>query len=104
MRKESGMLNVFWVLSKAKQEQEYFRKNAERMKYATFKEKKYFIGSGVIEAGCKTIVGKRTKQSGMSWKVDGAQNILDIRCAVIGNTFDGYWSYRNQKGMEKLAI
>ncbi len=89
--------------TKAKLEREYFRKNAERMKYLTFKKQGYFIGSGVIEAGCKTVVGKRTKQSGMFWRVAGAQNILTIRCAVIGDTFDGYWAYRNQKVLEALA-
>ena len=89
--------------TKAKLEREYFRKNAERMKYSTFKEKGYFVGSGVIEAGCKTVVGKRTKQSGMFWRVTGAQNILDIRCAVIGDTFDGYWADRNQKVLKELV-
>ena len=73
------------------------------MKYSTFKEKGYFVGSGVIEAGCKTVVGKRTKQSGMFWRVTGAQNILDIRCAVIGDTFDGYWVDRNQKALKELV-
>lgn len=87
---------------KAKEEREYFRKNVKRMMYATFKEHDYFIGSGVIEAGCKTVVGKRTKQSGMFWKVKGAQNILDIRCAVIGDTYDDYWEYRSQS-TQKIA-
>ncbi len=57
------------------------------MRYATFKEDGLFIGSGVIEAGCKTVAGKRTKQSGMFWKVDGAQNILGIRCSVLSDTY-----------------
>lgn len=88
----------------AKREIEYLRSNAKRMMYATFKSKDYFIGSGVVEAGCKTVVGKRTKQSGMFWKVDGAQNILDIRTAVIGDTYDGYWEHRHREAKLKLAV
>lgn len=87
----------------AKQEIEYLRSNAMRMMYATFKNEDYFIGSGVIEAGCKTVVGKRTKQSGMFWKVVGAQNILHIRCAVIGDTYDGYWEHRHSETKIKQA-
>jgi hypothetical protein len=55
-----------------------------------------FIGSGVVEAGCKTVVGKRTKQSGMFWKIQGAQNILDIRCTVLSDTYDDYWEWRKE--------
>ncbi len=73
----------------------YFVKNRDRMMYASFKKKGYFIGSGVVEAGCKTVVGKRTKQSGMFWHVDGAQNVLSTRCAVLGGIFDDYWNQRN---------
>jgi len=87
----------------AKREIEYLRSNAKRMMYATFKSEDYFIGSGVIEAGCKTVVGKRTKQSGMFWKVDGAQNILQIRTAVIGDTYDRYWEHRHREAKLKLA-
>ncbi len=75
-----------------------------RMRYATFKENGLFIGSGVIEAGCKTVVGKRTKQSGMFWKIDGAQNILDIRCSVLSDTYDGYWNYRRKSEKEQLLV
>ena len=81
----------------------YLETNCKRMMYGTFKEKGYFIGSGVIEAGCKTVVGKRTKQSGMFWQVKGAQNILNIRCAILGNTYDKFWEYRNQTVMARVA-
>lgn len=72
----------------------YFINNRDRMLYATFRKAGYFAGSGVIEEGCKTVVGKRAKQSGMFWHVKGAQNILSIRCAVLGNLFDDYWKYK----------
>lgn len=73
----------------------YFRKNRDRMLYATFQKAGYFVGSGVVEAGCKTVIGKRTKQSGMFWHVQGAQNVLSTRCAVLGQLFDQYWTSPN---------
>jgi hypothetical protein len=73
----------------------YFINNRDRMLYATFRKAGYFVGSGVVEAGCKTVVGKRTKQSGMFWHVEGAQNIHSTRCAILGNLFDDYWKCRN---------
>jgi hypothetical protein len=54
----------------------YFVGNVARMQYGTFRKRGYFIGSGVIEAGCKTVIGARCKQSGMFWSVPGAQRIL----------------------------
>lgn len=86
----------------AEREIKYFRHNAQRMRYARFKEQGFFIGSGVVEAGCKTVVGKRTKQSGMFWKVQGAQNILDIRCAVLSDTYDNFWEWRKASQIEAL--
>ena len=74
---------------------QYFRKNRDRMLYATFHKAGYFVGSGVVEAGCKTVVGKRAKQSGMFWQVKGAQNVLATRCAVLGRLFDEYWKVQN---------
>ena len=74
---------------------QYFQKNRDRMLYATFRKAGYFVGSGVVEAGCKTVVGKRTKQSGMFWHVKGAQNVLATRCAVLGHLFDDYWAHQN---------
>jgi len=74
---------------------QYFKNNRDRMLYATFRKAGYFVGSGVVEAGCKTVVGKRTKQSGMFWHVQGALNVLSTRCTVLGRLFDDYWDYRN---------
>jgi len=39
-----------------------------------------FIGSGAIEGGIKAIVVQRTKQSGMHWTVEGAEDIIALRC------------------------
>jgi hypothetical protein len=66
----------------------YFKNNAHRMKYASFRRQGFFVGSGVIEAGCKNVIGKRLKQSGMHWSVRGANSIAALRCAVISGDFD----------------
>ena len=50
------------------------------MQYPEFREKGFFVGSGVIEAGCKSIVGVRLKQSGMFWTLRGANAIIAPRC------------------------
>lgn len=80
----------------------YFSSNASRMQYATYMKEGYFIGSGVVEAGCKTVIGKRAKQSGMFWRVNGAQHLLDIRCAILGDTHEDYWRYRHKQSQQAL--
>lgn len=82
----------------------YFQKNTSRMTYATFRKKGLFIGSGVVEAGCKTVIGKRLKQSGMFWSIPGAQNVLSIRCSLYGHRFDSYWNQRNPSQHAGLAL
>ncbi len=72
----------------------YFERNVERMKYRTFRRQGFFIGSGVIEAGCKTIIGSRCKQSGMFWSVSGAENILALRCIHSSRRLDQFWKDR----------
>ena len=66
----------------------YFTENAKRMQYAKFKKMGMFVGSGVIEAGCKNVIGKRLKQSGMHWSVRGANAIIALRCSIKSETFD----------------
>ncbi|MBI5085803.1 MAG: hypothetical protein HZB13_14540, partial [Acidobacteria bacterium] len=53
-----------------------------------------FVGSGVIEAACKTVVGSRLKQSGMFWTVRGANAILALRCCHLNGGFEDYWEAR----------
>jgi len=72
----------------------YFVRNVERMQYGTFRSRGFFIGSGVIEAGCKTIIGARCKQSGMFWGVPGAENILALRCISASRRLDDFWKVR----------
>jgi hypothetical protein len=72
----------------------YFVRNVERMQYGTFRSRGFFIGSGVIEAGCKTIIGARCKQAGMFWGVPGAENILAFRCISASRRLDDFWKMR----------
>jgi hypothetical protein len=75
----------------------YFVRNVNRMQYGTFRAKGYFIGSGVVEAGCKTIIGGRCKQSGMFWSESGAENILALRCILSSHRLDQFWKYRHNQ-------
>jgi hypothetical protein len=72
----------------------YFEKNAKRMRYPQFRQQHLFVGSGVIEAGCKTVIGQRLKQSGMFWTVRGANAILALRCCHLNGRFESYWEAR----------
>ena len=73
---------------------EYFQKNAHRMRYPEFRRQGLFVGSGVIEAGCKTVIGCRLKQSGMFWTVRGANAIIALRCCRLSGRFEDYWEAR----------
>ena len=72
----------------------YFESNAERMRYPKFRSLHLFVGTGVIEAGCKTVIGSRLKQSGMFWTVRGANAILALRCCHLNARFESYWEAR----------
>ena len=72
-------------------EVEYFTANASRMRYPEFREKGFFVGSGVIEAGYKSVVGARLKRSGMFWTVRGANAIIALRCCRLNGRFEDYW-------------
>ncbi len=74
-------------------EANYFEQNKERMRYPKFRKQGFFVGSGVIEAGCKTIIG-RLKQSGMFWTVRGANAIIALRCCQLSGKFEDYWDTR----------
>ena len=72
----------------------YFETNLQRMQYGTFRKKGFFIGSGVVEAGCKTVIGARCKQSGMRWSKSGAENILALRCIHANRRTSEFWKHR----------
>ena len=82
------------LAEKIRTEAAYFEKNAERMRYPEFRRQHLFVGTGVIEAGCKTVIGSRCKQSGMFWTVRGANAILALRCCQFNTRFEDYWEAR----------
>lgn len=82
------------VAEKIRTEADYFERNTERMRYPKFRTQHLFVGSGVIEAGCKTVIGSRLKQSGMFWTVRGANAILALRCCHLNGRFEDYWEAR----------
>jgi hypothetical protein len=77
----------------------YFLTNAPRMRYHWFRSRGLFIGSGVVEAGCKAVIGQRLKQSGMHWTVNGADSIITLRCAEASSQWEAICRNRhNQTG------
>jgi hypothetical protein len=70
----------------------YFENNQNKMKYKTYRKAGYFYGSGVVEAGCKVVIGQRLKNSGMFWTESGAQNILNLRCALLSHRWEECWN------------
>ena len=75
-------------------EADYFERNAQRMRYREFRRQGLFVGSGVIEAACRTVIASRLKRSGMFWSVRGANAIAALRCSRLSNRFDDYWENR----------
>jgi hypothetical protein len=73
----------------------YFETNKDRMRYSDFRQQALFIGSGVVEAGCKTIASHRLKQSGMRWTVRGANDIIALRCCQLSGRWEEFWEARS---------
>jgi hypothetical protein len=70
---------------------EYFTENKSRMRYGLFRAAGLFIGSGIIESACKSIVENRLNGSGMRWLKKNAANVVDLRCAIYSGLYEcGY--------------
>jgi len=82
----------------------YFENNQRRMLYGTYRALGFFYGSGVVEAGCKTLIGGRCTGSGMFWSEVGATNVLDLRCSLFGNQFDEVWDELNQSDYLRIRL
>lgn len=72
-------------------EQTFFARNAHRMAYADFRQNGWPIGSGPVEAACKSVVKTRLCRSGMRWSRDGGQHILSLRTYVKSNRWNAMW-------------
>jgi hypothetical protein len=82
---------------------QHFGANKERMRYAAFRARGLPIGSGPVEAACKSVVGNRLKRSGMRWSQSGGQNILNLRTAVKSNRWDTLWGVYQGSPLRKAA-
>jgi hypothetical protein len=69
----------------------YFREHRHRMRYSDLRAQLLPIGSGVVEAACKTLVTQRLKRSGMRWRVPGGQAILTLRALCQSARFERAW-------------
>jgi len=82
----------------------YVENNKDRMLYGTYRKLGLFYGSGVVEAGCRTVIGQRLKNSGMFWTKAGALNVAILRCALLDERFDQYWDRRNQTDQLRIRL
>lgn len=71
----------------------YLQHNRKRMNYFRYKQKNLPIGSGVVEAACKNLIGARLKKSGMSWTNEGGQYVLNLRSLILSNRWEKFWNY-----------
>jgi hypothetical protein len=74
---------------------DYVTRNRHRMRYPEFRAQGLCVGSGVVEAGCKTAIGVRCKRAGMHWTVAGADAIIALRCCKLSGRFEDFWERRS---------
>lgn len=74
----------------------FFERNQSKMTYADFRRRGLPIGSGPVEAACKTLVKTRLCRSGMRWSREGGQRILNIRTYIKSNRWDAFWKHYNE--------
>ena len=82
---------------------QYFRDNYDRMKYDEYILNGWFIGSGVVESGCKCVVQQRLDLSGMHWSLMGAEALLPIRALYKSGRLDEFHNWR-VRDLEQVAF
>jgi hypothetical protein len=75
----------------------YIFRNRARMRYPNFHAQGLCTSTGVLEAGCKVVIGTRLKRSGMHWTVNGANAIIALRCSKLSGRFEDFWERRSAK-------
>jgi hypothetical protein len=70
----------------------YFRNQRSRMRYAQYRRDNLPIGSGIVEAACKTLVTQRLKRAGMRWSMEGGQAILTLRGVIQSERWERAWT------------
>lgn len=104
IRALAHLVDRFPRRQKLRTELRYFRKNRRRMRYAEFAALKIPIGSGVVEAACKTLATARMKRSGMRWRHAGGQAILTFRALQQSDRWDRGWSLVAATYVHKVAL
>ena len=74
----------------------YLLKNRERLRYPLFRKMGLCTSSGIVESGCRHVIGTRVKQSGMHWTVQGANDIIALRCNKLSGRFDAFMAGRKK--------
>ena len=74
-------------------ELKYLQRNRRRMNYFELKQNNLPIGSGVVEAACKNLIGARMKKSGMRWTIDGGQTVLTLRSLILSDRWEQFWAF-----------
>jgi hypothetical protein len=87
---------------KAEQCLNYFADRCEYMKYDEYLAAGYPIGSGVVEGACRHLVKDRMEQTGMRWRIEGAQAILNLRAIYVNDDWDAFHAVRIQAEQHKL--
>ena len=72
---------------------QYYRDNYDRMRYDEYILNGWFIGSGVVESGCKCVVQQRLGLSGMHWSLKGAEALLPLRTLHKSNRLEEFFAY-----------
>jgi len=75
----------------------YIWKNRCRMRYPKFHQQGFCTSTGVVEAGCKVVIGTRLKRAGMHWSVKGANAIIALRCSKLSGRFQDFWERRSDQ-------
>jgi hypothetical protein len=75
----------------------YIWKNRRRMRYPEFHKQGFCTSTGVVEAGCKVVIGTRLKRAGMHWTVKGANAIIALRCSKLSGRFEDFWERRSER-------
>ena len=74
-------------------ELKYLQRNRRKMNYFELKQNNLPIGSGVVEAACKNLIGARMKKSGMRWTIDGGQTVLTLRSLILSKRWEHFWTF-----------
>ena len=82
----------------------YFRNQRSRMQYWAYRQANLPIGSGVVEAACKTLVSARLKRSGMRWRLAGGQAVLTLRSVIQSGRWERAWSLLSKDFQKPVAI